>query len=65
MQLDLAFLGILLIIIGILLVIFSLRRENATGIILIGPIPIIISNKPYLFVIPIITVAIIILLMMI
>lgn len=65
MQLSLAFLGILMIMVGMFLVTLALRRSNATGIILIGPIPIIISNKPYLFVIPIIAIAIIILLMII
>ncbi|GIU70877.1 MAG: hypothetical protein KatS3mg003_0356 [Candidatus Nitrosocaldaceae archaeon] len=66
MDLGVAFLGILLIMIGMFLVTISLkRRGNATGIIMIGPIPIIVSgNKPYLFVIPIILIVIIILLML-
>ncbi len=37
--------GVILIFIGIFLIMLSVRRNNITGIILLGPIPIIIGNK--------------------
>ncbi len=64
MRIEFILFGIILLFIGIALLL--LRRNtigNTTGLILIGPIPIILNtNKPYLLLIPIIVIAIILLL---
>lgn len=65
MNLGLVFLGMLLIMIGMFLVTLSLKRRDNMAIIMIGPIPIIVSNdKPWLFVIPIIVIIAIVLLVL-
>ncbi len=65
MDLGLTLLGIFLILAGMLLMSISLRRRgSSTGLILIGPIPIVFSgNKPYLMLIPIIIIVIFIVIM--